>query len=329
MAKKSKKPVAKKVSTPAASQSPVEISKPDTPRKLKLPHYKSFQLQKRIKSDKAIPSVYALFKTAFGVLRNYWVVFLGISLIYGLLNVFLVQGFSVASDLGQVKESIAQGFGGNIRELATGFSTFMYLLGTSGSQLSPTAGAYQFLLTLIASLALIWAFRQAYAGIKVRIRDAFYRGMYPLVPFVLVLMVVGLQLLPFVGGFALYTTVMKNGIAVGVAETTLWATVFILLSVLTLYLLCSSLFALYIACLPDMTPMRALRSAREVVRFRRLTILRKLIFLPIVLFLLAAVIMIPLIMFVAWLAPWAFFLMSMLFLAAIHSYIYTLYRSLL
>ena len=300
------------------------------PRKLKLPRYSSFKLQKRIKNDASVmPTAFALLRMAFAILGRYWKVFVGISLVYGLLNAFLVQGFHVTSDLGQIKHTLDQSFSGHLKDIASSFSAFMYLLGTSGSQLSPTAGAYQFLLTLIASLALIWAFRQAYANIKMRIRDAFYRGMYPLVPFVLVLLVIGMQLLPFVAGFFLYTTVTKNGLAVGVAETSLWTAVFALLGILTLYLVCSSIFALYIVCLPDMTPMRALRSARELVRYRRFTIMRKLVFLPIALFVLAAVILIPLIIFATWIAPWAFFVMSMLILAAIHSYMYTLYRSLL
>ena len=45
-----------------------------------------------------------------------------------------------------------------------------------------------------------------------RVRDAYYRGMFPLVPFVLVLALIGLQLLPLVIGATLYNIAVTNGI---------------------------------------------------------------------------------------------------------------------
>ncbi len=53
--------------------------------------------------------------------------------------------------------------------------------------------------------------------------------------------------------------------------------IFFLLAMLTLIYVKSSLFALYIVTLPDMTPMKALRSARELARYRRWTVLRKIL----------------------------------------------------
>jgi hypothetical protein len=102
-----------------------------------------------------------------------------------------------------------------------------------------------------------------------------------------------------------------------------------MLALLSLYMVTSSVFALYIVTLPNMTPMRALRSARGLVLGRRWTVLRKLLFLPIALFLLGALIMLPLIWFWAPAATWVFFALSMACLAALHSYMYALYRSLL
>jgi hypothetical protein len=91
----------------------------------------------------------------------------------------------------------------------------------------------------------------------------------------------------------------------------------------------SSLFALYIVTLPDMTPMKALRSARELVRHRRWTVLRKILCLPLILLVAGAVIMLPIIIVLTPLAQWVFFLLTMLALVAAHAYMYTLYRELL
>jgi hypothetical protein len=153
--------------------------------------------------------------------------------------------------------------------------------------------------------------------------------MYPLVPFMLVLTVVGLQLVPMLIGSTLYVTVINGGIAVYAAEKILWGLLFIVLALLSLYMLASSLFALYIVTLPDMTPMKALRSARELVRYRRWTVLRKMLALPLILLLVAFVIMLPIIILAAPLARWVFFLLTMTALTAAHAYMYTLYRELL
>jgi hypothetical protein len=100
-------------------------------------------------------------------------------------------------------------------------------------------------------------------------------------------------------------------------------------AVATVYMLCSTLFALYIVTLPNTTPMAALRSSRQLVLHRRWTIVRKLLFLPVALIALTAVIVTPLIIFAAPIAPWVFFGLSTLLLPVVHAYLYSLYRSML
>jgi hypothetical protein len=228
-----------------------------------------------------------------------------------------------------LKHTLNQAFTGNLGSLASGVSVFVVLVGSAGNGSSQTAGAYQLFLGLITSLAVIWALRQVLAGSLVRIRDAYYQGMYPLIPFILVLLVIGLQLLPLLIGSTLYSLVVTNGIAVYPIERIIWALLFALLALLSLYMISSSLFALYIVTLPDMTPMKALRSARELVRNRRWTVLRKLLCLPIVLLIVAAIIMVPIIIWLTPLAQWVFFLLTMFALVAANTYVYMLYRELL
>jgi phosphatidylglycerophosphate synthase len=78
-----------------------------------------------------------------------------------------------------------------------------------------------------------------------------------------------------------------------------------------------------------MTPMKALRSARELVMHRRWEVLRKLIFLPIALIIIATLIMVPLLLITAPVAVWVFFIMTIVGLVVAHSYVYALYRELL
>lgn len=254
---------------------------------------------------------------------------MSITLIYGLLTVILVRGIGGSLDLSGLKDNLKGGFSGNGSSLLTGVTLFSYLLGSAGTSTNPAGGVYQTVLIIIMSLVIIWALRQVLSGHKIRARDAFYNGTYPLVPFVLVLLVVGLQLLPLLAGSWLYSTVISSGIAVTELEKFTWAILAFLLAILSLYMICSSLFALYIVTLPEMTPMKALRSARQLVLYRRWTILRKILFLPLVLLILGGAIMIPLILLITPAAEWIFFMLSMFVLVVVHAYMYTLYRELL
>ena len=276
-----------------------------------------------------IPAVWQLSKTAALTLWKYRALFIGITIVYGLLNLILVRGFASSTDVGSLKTQLSQIFNGNFGSLASSLTIFVVLIGSAGNGSSSTAGAYQALLVIVASLAIIWALRQVLSNAKPRIRDAYYKGMYPLIPFILVLLVIGLQLLPLLIGSTLYSLVISNGIAVHLIEKLVWALLFIGLAMLSLYMISSSVFALYIVTLPDMTPIKALRSARQLVRLRRWTVLRKILFLPLLLVVLAGVVMLPIIIWLTPLAQWVFFILTMFAIAAVHSYVYTLYRELL
>ena len=299
------------------------------PRRLHLPPYKLLRLRPRIKHPVRLPSVWILTKKTAILLWQNRRLFIGIAIIYGLLNIIFVTGLSGGTDVSNLKHQFNQALAGNTSQIVLSFSIFVALLASSGNNSSATAGAYQIFLAFIISLATIWALRQVTAGTRIRLRDPFYKGMYPLIPFILVLLVVLLQTVPFIIGGAIYGTVTGNGIAASLFERIIWAMVFLVLTLTSIYMLCSSLFALYIVTLPDMSPMKALKSARQLVRYRRPTVFRKLVFLPIALLVIAVAIMVPIIMFAAPLAEWIFFALTMAGLIVIHTYMYTLYRELL
>jgi len=256
-------------------------------------------------------------------------IFMLLAVIYGLLTFVLVRGFSGGVDVGALKNQLSSVVGGNSAPLNSSLTIFNKLISSSGDTSGASGGAYQLFLLLIFSLATIWMLRATIAHESFRLRDAFYKGMYPLVPFFLVFLVISLQLLPFLVGAGLYSQIVGGKIAVSLLEILPWLILFLLLSWASLYMLCSSLFALYISALPDMTPMKALRSARQLVRHRRLSVVRKLLFLPLALLVTVAVIMLPVILLAPVLAQWLFFALSMAGLIVVHTYMYTLYRELL
>lgn len=314
---------------PKAKQASKQAKPSAKTRRLKAPRYRSFRLHKRIQHPVKLPGVFRLFGRSVLFLRVHWRVFGGIILVYGLLSILLVRGVGSGLDLSELKSIVQGSTQENAGQLFTGLTLFGFLVNSASTAEDPSTGIYQTILVVLMSLALIWALRQLQAGVKIGVRDAFYRGMYPLIPFILVLLVIGLQLLPLAIGSSLYGLVVANGIAVTAIEQLLWAVLFFMLALLSLYMVSSSIFALYIVTLPDMTPMKALRSARQLVLHRRWHVMRKVLFLPLAILVLAAVLIVPLILFVTPAAEAAFMLYSMVALAIAHSYLYALYRELL
>lgn len=279
-------------------------------------------------SRHSLTSAPQLFISAVRTLLRHWQLFTGILATYAVLMIVFVGGFS-GSSASTLKSGLSQAFHGHFKAFSTGVSLFSVIVGTDTKGSTTTAGVYETILFIVVSLAIIWTLRQLYAKHPVRVRDGFYLGMYPLVPFVLVLLVIGLELIPLVVGGAIYGDVVGGGIAVNAYENMAMLCIFLLFAATTVYLLCSTIFALYIATLPDATPMQALYAARELTQYRQWTVLRKLLFLPLALFIGGTVIVIPLALFLTPIATPIFFLLSIVALAITHSYLYALYRELL
>jgi hypothetical protein len=295
------------------------------------PSHRNFKLSKaRLKQSKSLPTPIQLLCQTAGLIKQNPRPFGVIILISLILSLLFVQGLGTSFEISQVKQNIEDLFGGTSGKISTAFALFGYLLGSAGSAPSQLSGVYQMFLVLIISLATIWLVRQLLADERPKAKDAFYKGMYPLIPFVIVIFVIGLQLLPLLLGNMLFGTVIGNGLAVTAPEKILWGLLFAGLALLSFYMITSSLFAAYIVTLADMTPLQALRSARGLVLHRRLGIWLRIIILPLVMIIVSAVILMPLLI----IAPPIIAQMLFLVIAAgslviFHTYMYLLYRALL
>lgn len=298
-------------------------------RKLPRPQYKSFRLSKRLKHPSPkLPSGYKIFKASFKHIWAHKKLFGGILAVYLLLLLLFVRGFGLIQDLDIFKASMQELIAGSPGKLAASLTVFGILV-TSANPTDEIAATYQTLLTILFSLVMIWALRQVHAGERITVRDAFYKSMYPLVPFLLILLVLGLQTIPITVAAFLYSNTVDAGLVVGVLEKVLWLLLYGLLVLWSLYMFTSTVFALYVVTLPDMTPIKALRSTRGLVQFRRWTIMRKVLFLPFILMIIGLIIMLPIILIATPVAEIIFLLLVAAAVPVVHSYGYTLYRELL
>jgi hypothetical protein len=274
-----------------------------------------------------LPSSWQVLRLALKQLYRQKRLFLGILAVYTVLSLLFVRGISSNFQLDILKQEIAETFG-DLGKFGLGVTLYSQLLSNAASVPSEVAGAYQTIFAILISLALIWALRQTYEGkTDFKVKETFYKSMTPLIPFLVVASLVALQLMPALITLALYSSARE--VIVTGAEQLAWTLVMVGGVGTSVYFLSSSVFALYIVTLPDSTPWQSLKTAKKLVKFRRWLILRKLLFLPFILLLFSAVILIPLIIFVPKLAEILFFIFNVAIIAIIHAYFYNLYRKLI
>lgn len=276
-----------------------------------------------------VPNSFELVATSVKILRRHWKIFGGMLLIYMVLNILFASGISsISSTVDSIKADL-NNTSPHFHPLVSAAGGFFVLVSSSGSSSNATGGLLQTMLIILQSLVIIWALRHLLAGKHPHLRTAYYNAMTPLVPFLLILGVVFIQLLPIsLGSAAVAAIASALGTINGV-----WSAVFTLLLLgfiaWSFYMLSASIFGLYIVTLPGMRPMNALRSARNLVRKRRFKVLRRVLFLPVFVVIIMALVTIPLIVYATFLVTPVFYLLSALSLIFVHTYLYSLYRGLL
>ncbi|MFI5212763.1 MAG: hypothetical protein ACHQTE_02270 [Candidatus Saccharimonadales bacterium] len=210
--------------------------------------------------------------------------------------------------------------------------------GSLNANLSAVQQVYATILVLLTWLSTVWLLRTIVAGHTPKLRDGLYNSGAPIMTTFLVSLVLIVQLLPIalaaIGFNAANATGLLNG---GIEEMLFWF-VASLLTILSLYWITSTLLALVVVTLPGMYPMKAIKIAGDLIIGRRLRVLLRILWLGFIIAIVWAIIMIPIIIFDAWLkgmvpslqglplVPVALVLISSLTVVWAASYIYLLYR---
>ena len=281
--------------------------------------------KKEVRSRRPLSGSFKLITQVFKLLKQHWKTLGGIVLAYLILNIIFASGISnISSAVSTLKDNLS-----GSTNLHSAFSGFGTLVGSSGASSSATGSALQSVLIVLESLVIIWALRQLLAGEAIKVKQAYYHSTAPLVPFVLVIFMIIIQLLPVTLGAAVLSAVLTSAFSTGAMVTAIFSTLFAALAFWSIYMVSGSIFALYIVTLPDMQPRQALRSAKNLVHFRRWPIIRKVLFLPIFILVVMGAVIIPLILYATFLVVPVFYVLSMLTILFVHAYLYSLYRELI
>lgn len=291
---------------------------------------------KRVVKAKARPvpvqplsSGWKLFTGSLALIWQNRRLFFGVTLTYGIFNLVFVHGTGRLVNLSGINGAA---------NLGDGFNRFSAVLSSAGSASTEAASLYQSILLIVTALATIWMIRQLTAkstknkpsvATSLSVKKVFYHSTYALVPFILVLILISVQLIPMLIGASVYSLVISNGLAVGPLENGLWLLAFIALSIWSLYMVTASIFGLFVVTLPEMTPLAAWRAAKKLVAGRRWTVMRKLLFLPFILLVLVAVFVLPVAIWLAVIAEWLYFIFGIVALPICVVYLYALYREIL
>lgn len=280
--------------------------------------------KKEAKSFAPLPSGLGLLRQAFRLLRQNWQLLGGITGIYLILSIVFASGLTnISAAFADFKNNF-----GSAHSLVDGLSSLISLASNSGAASSGSSGAGQSLLLILFSLVIIWALRQVLAGEKVTVKQAFYNSTTPLVPFLLVIFVIILQMIPLIINLTIVYLLLNTFYSYE-PIVIIFMLILIPLAAWTLYMFSSSLLALYVVTLPGMQPRQALHSAKKLVAFRRWQVLRKFLFFMFFVAILFSAVMLPLILYVNALVVPVFFLLSTSLIVIIHTYFYSLYRGLL
>jgi hypothetical protein len=299
-------------------------------RQLETPKYRSFVLQKRIKHiGPLLPTPWRLTANTIKFFKKNFRGFMFILVIFAVCNFMLVRLGNEGLNLVGYRDSLRKIVGGEVDSTSEVLGLYSFLVGSIGQTSSESSAIYQTQLIVIFSLVMIWFIRERSAGNNTHAKMALYNGPRALFQAMYITIIMFLQLIPFRVGNAIYGVVLSEGLSTDNVQNFGWMLIFGATGLISFYMICSSLFALYIVTLPNMLPTAALKTSRGLVRYRRMAVGIRVAALPFLLMIPASVLLLPALAYAPQYAEVMFFLMSMISLAFIHTYLYQLYRALL
>ncbi len=279
----------------------------------------------------AIDSSFNLIKKSILFLwsnKKFWLMFL---LVYVVFNIVFIRGLSSNINLTNVsslKTEFNQVFKGSNSGLNTSFSIFLILIGSTTSATSSATNVFNFFLIIFSSMAIIWSFNQFKKLKKIKVRDAFYKGVAPVIPFLLIVLYIALQLVPMTIAAYLYNLASNNSIIGNSIGRYIWFILLVSVIFWSFYMLSSSIFSVYYVIYNQSYPVDAIKRARRLVKGIRMKVLGRLIVMIILLILAMIIIIIPSILIFNNSSSWVFYLLTILMIPIIHSYLYHLFLEL-
>ena len=240
-----------------------------------------------------LPSIMQQVLGSFRIIFKNFRLFLPLVLIAVVLNVLFV-GVMSGADYTKLAESVDEstapvGKAGVI--LAAMISNMGLSSGSAGATI-----VFQSLVFVFVFLTTIFILRYLLAKKEIKLRDAMYNSMAPLVPTAVIMIMVAIECIPLLILLIAYTAAVQTEFLNYPFYALLFLGFAALMVLISGYLLSSSLIAFVAVSAPGIYPMTALNLAAELMRGKRINFVLRLVALIIVVVLMWIIVMIPLIM---------------------------------
>jgi hypothetical protein len=192
--------------------------------------------------------------------------------------------------------------GGDFSQLGEAGTLFL-TIATVGISETPSESQqiYIGLLGLLVWLTTVWLLRNKMAGHEVSLRDALYNAGSPIVSLFLVLLVLLVQMIPILLAVIAYSAAASSGLLNGGVEAMLFWIGDSILALISIFWATSTFFAMVIVTLPGVYPMKALRSAGDLVLGRRLRIVLRWIWMFVAVAVAWVIVLVPALLLDIWL----------------------------
>ena len=281
-------------------------------RKLKLkivsperirPH-KSFKRSYRedYKRKLEVPGITYHAAKTFSVIFKNWKLFLPLLIIavvmaivfIGLMNESTFQQFQQV--LNQTTEEMGFGDIGYVAKAGLLLISTVTTGGLSSSS-KETDTIFFVLIFLILWLSTIFILRHRLAGHKIKLRDALYNAMKPMISSFVIFAIAVLQCIPIFFLIIVYSAAVQTEFLATPFYALLFFIFAALMVILSGYLLTSSLMAFVAVSAPGLYPMKAMHAASDLMMGRRFKFFLRIIALLFILTLTWVAVMLPLIVF--------------------------------
>ena len=290
--------------------------------------YISFKRENRKMPKKWVASPISLISQTFTFLKQHWRVLTPITMLYSLLYLVIVRvniSFDQTSSV-DAAQAIFKASGTPILARISSLAGVVSSYRPSGSE---QANILSSVLIVLFSLIYIWAIRALSMNKKIRARDALYSGTSNLLPFMFMMSVLAIQLLPLTLAVTAYNIGDNGLIFIYWYERTAALVGLGLIALLSLYFISNTIMALYACTIQGVYPVPVMRSTRDMVRFQRLRILVNLVVGIFIMFFLYLCLLLIVVTYAPKLTSWMLDLFNILSLPIIHTYLYKMYRSML
>lgn len=309
------------------------------------PH-RSFKLTRKRDYSRSldIPGLWKFTGSVNRMIINNKKIFLSLIVFYVAANILMVGMSSQDnySSIVDVLKSTGNEFSSSLGNVTSaGLLLVATITGGFSQNLSDVQQVYLGIIIILTWLTSVWILRNLIAGKKVKFRDGLYNAGSPIVSVFLIFFVILIQMMPIALAVIGYGAAYTSGLLEGGVEAMLFWVVAVLLSLISIYLITGTFFALIIATLPGMYPMKAISAAGDLVVGRRLRIIGRLVWMFLVVLFYWLIVMIPLILFDSWLkvaiesiewlpiVPFSILALSGLTVVWVSTYLYMLYREII